>query len=380
MRRTLRRAWPLSLALLLALVLPIAGCDSDDPDPDPTATADVKVMSYNLYLGGNLFPVTEAPDQQTAILRATELWATVQASRFDLRAQAIADIIEAEAPDLIGLQEVSLYRTQTPSDFVTGTLTPNATGPAIDFLALLMAELDARELDYRVALEEENADVELPTALVPAPTLPSDFLDVRLTDRDVILVRERVTTSDPTVRTFNVQVGIEVPPGSGNTLEFTRSAQWVEATVDDVTFTFANAHLEVEVALPDDAPGQPQEFQATELIASLASETAPVVLVGDFNSPADGTGTDSYQLLTNAYTDTFVEVGVEGGTCCQAPNLRNTTSTLDSRIDLILGRGGVEAQSAEIIGDEPDDRVSVGVDLLWPSDHAGVVATLRIEN
>ena len=378
----LLRAWPLSLtALFLLTLLPLTGCDSDEPG-DEGVSADVKVMSYNLYFGGDLFPITTTTSGEEAIAAATALWAEVQASRFDLRAAAIADIIEAEAPDLIGLQEVSRYQTQTPSDYVTGTTTPNASTPALDFLELLMAELSARGLDYRVAVEANNVDVELPTALVDNPTLPTDFLDVRLTDRDVILARASVTIADPTQLTFDaaVQVAVEVPPGSGNLLEFTRSAQWVDATVDDVTFTFANSHLEVQVPLPPGAPGQPQEGQALELIAALGGETAPVVLVGDFNSPADGSGTRSYALLDVTYTDAFTEVGVTGNTCCQAPDIRNTTSELTTRIDLILHRGSVEALDADIVGDEADDRVEVGGDLLWPSDHAGVVATLRIQN
>ncbi len=374
----LLRTWPTSLAALLLLVLlPIAGCDSDNPEG---VSADVKVMSYNLYLGGDLFPVTAATSNEEAIQRVTELWATIQASRFDLRAQAIADIIEAEGPDLIGLQEVSRYRTQTPSDFVTGTTAPNATTPAIDFLALLMAELNTRGLDYRVVIEQENADVELPAALVPAPMLPSDFIDVRLTDRDVILARSGVTTSNPNTLTFNTQVSISVPPGNPDPLEFTRSAQWVEATVDDVTFTFANTHLEVEVTLPPEAPGQPQEGQAIELINALRTEPAPVVLVGDFNSPADGSGTRSYGVLTATYTDAAAEAGVTGNTCCQDPDLRNDDSELDSRIDLILYRGAVDVTSAEVVGDEAADRVDVNGALLWPSDHAGVVATLQVQN
>ncbi len=374
-------AWPIGLtALLLLVLLPIAGCDSDDPEPDPMGfSEDVKVMSYNLYLGGDLFPVTAAPSPPEAIQAATALWATVQMSRFDLRAQAIADIIQAEAPDLIGLQEVTRYQTQTPSDYVTGTTTPNASTPAIDFLALLMSALSDRGLDYRVALEEENADVELPTALVANPMLPADFLDVRLTDRDVILARSGVTTANPTVHTFNVQVAVPVP-GNPDPVEFTRSAQWLDATVGDVTFTFANAHLEVAVPLPPGAPGQPQEFQAAELVLDLSDEPTPIVLVGDFNSPTDGSGTDSYRVLTNAYTDSFTEASVSGTTCCQAPDLRNMTSELTTRIDLILHRGSAEALSAEIVGDEAADRVAVGSDLLWPSDHAGVVATLRIQN
>lgn len=374
----LRRA-SLAAALFVVAGLVFVGCDSDDPEG---VTADVKVMSYNLYLGGDLFPVTEATNNDELIQRVTALWATIQASRFDLRAEAIADIIEAEEPDLIGLQEVSLYRTQTPSNVVTGTLTPDATEVSIDFLAILMAELDARGLGYRVVLEEENADVELAAALVPGPSDPADFVDVRLTDRDVILARAGVETDSPGTLTFNAQAAVEVPPGSGNEVEFTRSAQWVEATVEDVTFTFANAHLEVDDGNPDGA-ALAQLGQANELREALASASNPLVLVGDFNSPADGSGTvistslftgTTYDLLTNFYTDAFGTATAP--TCCQDGDLLNTTSDLSSRIDLILYRGSVETLDTDVVGDE---RVDLGGPQ-WPSDHAGVVATLRIEN
>jgi hypothetical protein len=36
---------------------------------------------------------------------------------------------------------------------------------------------------------------------------------------------------------------------------------------------------------------------------------------------------------------------------------------------------GVEAVAAEVLGEELDDRTPTG---LWPSDHAGVVATLHL--
>ena len=64
-----------------------------------------------------------------------------------------------------------------------------------------------------------------------------------------------------------------------------------------------------------------------------------------------------------------------GYTCCQAQNLLNTTSSLDQRIDLVLSRGGVGVDDIHLIGDSESDRTPSG---LWPSDHAGVVATLEI--
>jgi len=377
MRRTLRRTWPFSLALLLALILPIAGCDSDGDDPGDGVSADVAVMTYNLYLGAEIFALVDTEPEEVPIV-AAQLFADVQATDFPARAEAIADIIAEENPALIGLQEVTWYRTD-PSD---GSETPNASTTAFDFLAILQAALDARDLDYRVAATTVNADVE-----VPSTTDGETFTDIRLTDRDVILARSDVATTNAVEENFSPEVIAPVPIG-GQLVPFLRGYNSVVATVDDVTFTFANAHLEVDDGNPERA-ALAQFGQANELRNARASATQPVVLVGDFNSPADGSGTEivitdplpftgtTYDLLTTFYTDAAPAVSATDDTCCQDADLLNDASDLTSRIDLILYSGAVEPLMGEVVGDEPADRTDGG---LWPSDHAGVVATLRIEN
>ncbi len=50
-------------------------------------------------------------------------------------------------------------------------------------------------------------------------------------------------------------------------------------------------------------------------------------------------------------------------------------SQLRTRIDLVLTHGRVHAKSAEVVGDQP-----IGTSPpFWASDHAGVVATLRLD-
>jgi endonuclease/exonuclease/phosphatase family metal-dependent hydrolase len=61
--------------------------------------------------------------------------------------------------------------------------------------------------------------------------------------------------------------------------------------------------------------------------------------------------------------------GPPGLTCCHAPALDDPTDHLRSRIDLILTRGDLDVTAAATVGD-----FAAG---LWPSDHAGVVATLE---
>ena len=53
----------------------------------------------------------------------------------------------------------------------------------------------------------------------------------------------------------------------------------------------------------------------------------------------------------------------------------NDASTLDERIDFVFHRGGFRTLSVDVTGDELADRTISG---LWPSDHAGVLATLRL--
>ena len=51
------------------------------------------------------------------------------------------------------------------------------------------------------------------------------------------------------------------------------------------------------------------------------------------------------------------------------------SSDLSVRIDYVLGRGPIAAQNLYLVGATPSARTPSG---LWPSDHAGVVATLKI--
>ena len=54
----------------------------------------------------------------------------------------LAANIQALHPDLVALQEVSLYRRQTPSDFTAGA-PPNATEVVLDFLATFFSAATA---------------------------------------------------------------------------------------------------------------------------------------------------------------------------------------------------------------------------------------------
>jgi hypothetical protein len=79
------------------------------------------------------------------------------------------------------------------------------------------------------------------------------------------------------------------------------------------------------------------------------------------------------------HVDAWVVVhGPEGGFTAGQTELLDTfpPTKLDHRIDDVLYQPrGVEAVAAEGIGEDLEDRTPTG---LWPSDHAGVVATLHL--
>jgi hypothetical protein len=54
-------------------------------------------------------------------------------------------------------------------------------------------------------------------------------------------------------------------------------------------------------------------------------------------------------------------------------NLGNSSSKLTVRYDLVFVKG-LSALDVKVVGDKTTDKTPSG---LWPSDHAGVIATLR---
>jgi exonuclease III len=85
-------------------------------------------------------------------------------------------------------------------------------------------------------------------------------------------------------------------------------------------------------------------------------------------------------LLKNAgFVDAFrtARPTDPGFTFGQAENLLNVISSMSHRIDLVQFRGSFTVEDVQVVGASPADRTRLG---LWPSDHAGVAATLRLSN
>lgn len=331
----------------------------------------VTVMTRNLYFGADLAPAIGARTVPELIGAVTHIFGVVQASNIPARAMAIAAEIAEAQPDLVGLQEAVLWRSQFPADFAPA---PNATDVEFDYLQLLLDALAARGTPYAVVAVHITNDLEAP-ALTPTGAC---CREIRFTDREVILARVERAHNDPltvsTVQdgTFVAQAGFLLPTG----VLYRERRGWLAADVAlrGARFRFVTTHLPAE-----GAANAIQEAQGLEVLAGPAATELPVIFVCDCNSRADGTGTATYgNALAAGFADAWLEREPHdaGLTCCQAEDLRNPVSLFDQRIDLVLVRGRANVRHASTVGGEPEDRTPDG---LWPSDHAGVGAIIQFK-
>ncbi|HSJ09620.1 MAG TPA: endonuclease/exonuclease/phosphatase family protein [Longimicrobiales bacterium] len=360
---------------VLLLVLPLAACNDTLTTPTFDADATVTpgrgpvVMTRNMYLGADLDPILEAGSPQQVPFIAANVWATIQGTDPEARAGAMADEIIRANPDLVGLQEAVSYHIQSPGDAAFGGTTP-ATTVAYDFVQLLLDSLSARGATYNVVSMVTNTVVELPvyTGAAPVP-----FDDVRFTDRDAIIARAGVAVSNPQGAVFAARINMSIGGAGGPPLSQLRGWTSIDATIGGRAFRFVNAHLEVQPVAPI------QVAQAQELLAITAASPLPVVMVGDFNSAADGSQTPTYGMVVAAGFSDVWQNSSPGYTCCHAEDLSNELPAMSQRIDFIFLRGFGSSPSIggtpQIVGNLASDRVRAG---LWPSDHAGVVAALRL--
>lgn len=381
--------------ILLTLVLIFTGCEKNEPLSNPFSENEeietspellefdkgfhrqaITVMTRNVYVGANVDCVLAAQDPSEIPVRVAEAFQMLQATNFAERAEALAKEVFWTRPHLIGLQEISLIRIQSPGDAIVGGTIP-ATDVLYDYLDIFMNALSAKGLHYSVAGIIQNADVEVPMLV---NTDPLEFDDVRLTDYDVVLARNGVQVSN--VLEANYQARLVVPIGNTQ-IEIPRGYVALDATVGSKTYRFVNTHLE-PAPIPELIPLQ--LAQAQELAETLQNETKPLLVVGDFNSEA--AGGETYQFLisqdyVDSWTRNLIPFNPDGYTAPHDDDLLNTTVHFDRRIDLILVKSNIWQGGYQIIGpvygivvgDEYWNRTSSG---LWPSDHGGVVARLRI--
>jgi Endonuclease/Exonuclease/phosphatase family len=343
---------------------------------------DITVMTRNLFLGADLAPAIGAPGIPQAIDGSGVIWNELQRTRFPERAVPLAREIKRSKADLVGLQEVALWRVQTPSDGGAAPISPlpgatPATAVEQDFLAILRRQLKRIGAKYRVVVVQEEFDAELPvdvdgsdaTGNGPLAALGADF-DARLTMRDVILARKGSKLKLGRTRRGHFETRFE-PNVGGLVIPVDRGWASVEGRLRGKRFRFVNTHLE--------AFGDPaiREAQAKELTTGPLATRKQVILVGDLNSgiarhnEPERPGDD---LAFKALAGFGMKDNGAVQSCCYE-DLFDPAAAFDHTVDHVLTRPGLRTRRAVVTGNDSDERTASG---LWPSDHGGVVSTLRL--
>jgi endonuclease/exonuclease/phosphatase family metal-dependent hydrolase len=367
---TTTRAWSAVVAAVLAMALPAVA----EAKAKPTVT----VMTRNVFLGADLSPAIGATSIGQAIDGAGQIWNELQSTKFAERAVPLAREIKRSKADLVGLQEVALWRIQTPSDGGSPPVSPIGT-PATqvhqDFLAILKRELKRVGAKYRVVVVQQEFDAELPVDQngvdEPGSLFGADF-DARLTMRDVILARKTSKLKLGKTRKGNFKTRYE-PNVGGVVIPVDRGWASVEAKRKGAKpFRFVDTHLE--------AFGDPtiREAQAKELTKGPLDTRKQVILVGDLNSgiarhnEPERPGDD---LAFKALARFGMHDNGAVQSCCY-DNLFDPAAVFDHTVDHVLTKPRLATRRARVTGDDAGERTPSG---LWPSDHGGVVSTLRLK-
>ena len=153
----------------------------------------------------------------------------------------------------------------------------------------------------------------------------------------------------------------------------------VAATVEGRRYRFVSTHLE---PAPDEEGLRVQRAQAGELVEALRDEPLPVVLVGDFSTPANLglVGAPTYgELLLAGYVDVWSRRWGQDAGAHEVPPLE--VLALEERSSLVLVRHPMRAgvrRVGPVLAYALENTREAWSEGPWRADRAGVVARLRI--
>lgn len=320
-----------------------------------------------------------------------------------MRAALLAKEILKQRPDVVGLQEVALWRTGPVDVNASLNQAPVATTvdpQAGDFLTELLNQLGQQAKKgkgkkagaaakkgpappkYRLAVLKPEFDFELPVN-DGSGGLAAANRNERLTMQDAILVRKGVKTSNPSVGTFDALLRVNLAGFLG--VNVTRGWTAVDVKVRGRSYHVVNTHFEAfdsqasnnasnGIAYPK---GGVRQAQAQQLVAPGGPASAGrTILIGDLNSnvplqgdqlPGDNLAFEAVQAAGFAKR----QINPPPFSCCISdPNLT------------VAGPVGVDHVVDQILTNSKQIRFSKGAVTssrgsgLWSSDHFGVASRL----
>jgi endonuclease/exonuclease/phosphatase family metal-dependent hydrolase len=376
----------------IVLVAPVAPANAD--------VQPIKVMSRNLYLGADVgVALAKIPNMPAA---AQYMWGQVQKTDFSKRKMILAEEIRSEAPDVIGIQEATIWYCKAHF-WSSKTEVFNFTNELLD-------ELDG---DYIIASKDEVkannpgfsiGPIPFLTKVTDAKTFQPLFgqndADCGFQIGDALLIKKSLKQYVNQVGNSEYEAVYKVVP---TLMEIYRGYSWADITMQGANVRFVTTHLE---SLWDENEVPKAADQARQLVKDLNSTKSPIVVIGDFNSdprdprpknfpnpgeqptasdkcPAGSTTCNAYKVMKNAgFIDSGPDAsdpstyswgmnalltGPESKRFKAAQAMGNKNGFTD-RLDYIFVKNGIKVLSSKMIGLTPT----------YGTDHAGVVTELNV--
>jgi len=383
------------LALLTVIAINISSI--------PIAHAEipsVTVMSRNIYLGADVGRALELMPNLPAA--AQYMWDQVKQTDFSNRAKILATEINQSSPDVIGLQEATIwYCKKYPW---------SKKVEVFNFTKQLLDALEGRyELVSKDGVKALNPGFSInPILFLTKVNDEQTFKELfgsssaacGFETGDALLVKKSDNLEVIEVGNSEYEDSYSIVP---TIMTIYRGYSWADIKVSGAPTRFVTTHLE---SLWDENKVPNSAKQAMQLVSDLSNTKMPVIVMGDFNAdPRDPRSKDqpnpgkqpvqsqacqanantcnAYLIMIRAgYQDSGPDsfdpkfftwgmnallTGADSKRVAAAKSMGNNYGFTE-RLDYIFSKNGTESSSSQIIGIQGD----------YGSDHAGVVATIAL--
>ncbi len=380
-------------ALIAAIITPI---------PAQAAEPTFTVMSRNIYLGADVGVALDLiPDMPAA---AQFMWDQVNKNDFSKRSIALATEIQTYKPDVIGLQEATIWYCKK-----------NAWSKKVEVFNFTDQLLEALGGDYVLASKDGKTAFNPGYSINPIPFLtmvkdPRRFQKLFGQDKaacgfqigDALAIKKELSTQVINVGNTEYEASYSIVP---TLMTIYRGYTWADIAIENIPVRFISTHLE---SIWDENKVPNAAKQATQLIEDVRETNMPLVVIGDFNSdprdprpanaanpglqptaseecPAGSSKCNAHRLMKEAgFNDAGPDAsdpttytwgmnalltGPDPDRLKSAQGMGNEYGFTD-RLDYIFTKNGVDVSTSQIIGFKAP----------YATDHAGVFAEFTILN
>ena len=372
------------------------------PFPAPAVQPTLTVMSRNIYLGADVGVALDLIPNMPAA--AQFMWDQVNKNDFSKRSIALAAEIKEYQPDVIGLQEATIWYCKK-----------NAWSKKTEVFNFTDQLLEALGGDYVLASKDGKTAFNPGYSISPIPFLTMVKDETRFQklfgqDRaacgfqigDALAIKKSLASQVIRVGNTEYKDSYSIVP---TLMTIYRGYTWADIYIADAPVRFVSTHLE---SIWDENKVPNAAKQANQLIADLKDTNMPIVVIGDFNAdprdprpanaanpglqptasdecPAGDSKCNAYRLMVEAgFNDagpdssdpTTYTWGMDALLTGPDPDRLNAGQSMGNeygftdRLDYIFTKNGVDVTTSQIIGYKAP----------YATDHAGVFAEFTILN